>query len=1216
MTPGSELQKDLRRYLLGQLDDQTSEALEEQFLLEDEIFEELLAAEDDLIEDYLAEALTPEDRRALENHFLSTPERLDQLRFGSIFRQYLSHQGPVISREVSSSVDLAPADVQRAIPRKAKFFKGWTSPRAFFASPSRTVAFAAVVLTVGFGAWYLLIRRSAVEEGLLALNSAYREQRPLESRISNFNYAPYVVTRGPGDERIDRNKLSRAELTLLNELETKPSPAVHHALGKVYLAKKDFDKAIDEFNESLKGDPNNAQTYSDLGAAWLEKAKLSLQVSRNGNGVEGLARSLEHLQKALELKPDLLPALFNRAICHEQMGLLIQAEDDWREYLRLDSTSLWAVEAQKKLKLLQGQAESLGESKVDLLNDFRDAYRSQQDDKAWKLVSISRDDLSGASIFQQLVDSYLVHAIARQRDEAALDLSALTYLGALSIRKANDHYEADVAALLGSLHEGRLTKVVAAYDSMKRGFALYAQSHLQEAAAVFEQAAQAFRKAGDNVQQNHAKFWAGYCYLEGLDTQRGLAIFTRLAVVCQERKYRWLAMKTIQRTAGGKYNLKEYSQAIDYANRAAVLAVQLGDQIGIFDAQDLLTELYRSVNNYSEALNASASSQRFVNCCAFNPIKLWRHYAITALALYSAGFSAAAIDTQREAARRSSTTGDLSMISLSYAHLGLMYGKAGNFAEGLRNTAFAYDTAAARAAEPRGKEMMAYSILQSAHLYREQGHCAEALRSYDQAVDLYTNLKFLTPLYQAYKGRLRCYITEANTDLASAELKNVLDLVEKNRSTIFEGETRYRFFDVEQNVYDLGIGFLYEQRGDIESAFDLAEASRARSLLDLILRSRAGTAGDEPNDLTERPVSRPLKYAEIEQTLPEDSQIIAYSVLPDRTLIWVLNGQGLGTRVSNISEGSLGEEVHNYLISIAGPGSVTDSQAQSRHLFAVLIAPVADLLDRSKQLVIISDKSLNQLPFSALISDDNRYLIQDYRISYAPSASVFILKSKEATALNLGGSERMLTVGNPAFDAALFPTLNDLPTAKSEAQTIADFYPNARLMVGADATKQALTKSLAHADVVHLALHAIEDSQAEMHSKLILATDRTVAGEGYNTLQASEIGNLKLPSTRLVVLSACETGAGRYYRGEGTFSLARSFLVAGVPVVVASLWPVDSDVTSDLMIKFHQHRALDHYSSARALQQAQLDLITSADTRVRHPYFWASFVIQGGYSTF
>src|ERR1051325_8202008 len=146
MTAGSELQKDLRRYLLGQLDERTAEALEEQFLLQDEIFEELLVAEDELSEDYLAEVLTAEDRRALENHFLSTPERLDQLRFGRTFRRYLSRSDPVTTREVSSSVDLAPADAQPPIRPKTKSFTWWTSTRAFFASPWRAGALAALML--------------------------------------------------------------------------------------------------------------------------------------------------------------------------------------------------------------------------------------------------------------------------------------------------------------------------------------------------------------------------------------------------------------------------------------------------------------------------------------------------------------------------------------------------------------------------------------------------------------------------------------------------------------------------------------------------------------------------------------------------------------------------------------------------------------------------------------------------------------------------------------------------------------------------------------------------------------------------------------------------------------------------------------------------------------------------------------------------------------
>src|SRR5207244_12377154 len=153
-------------------------------------------------------------------------------------------------------------------------------------------------------------------------------------------YAPYVTTRGPGNERIDQNQLRLAELTLLEASTKNPTPAVHHALGKVYLTKKQFDDAIKEFEEALKGDTKNAQLYSDLGAAWLEKGRIDLEKARanskdpsGGTGLEELGRSQENLGKALELNPNLLEAHFNRALCRQYLMLSQQAEEDWHEYL-------------------------------------------------------------------------------------------------------------------------------------------------------------------------------------------------------------------------------------------------------------------------------------------------------------------------------------------------------------------------------------------------------------------------------------------------------------------------------------------------------------------------------------------------------------------------------------------------------------------------------------------------------------------------------------------------------------------------------------------------------------------------------------------------------------------------------------------------------------------------------------------------------------------
>jgi len=107
---------------------------------------------------------------------------------------------------------------------------------------------------------------------------------------------------------------------------------------------------------------------------------------------------------------------------------------------------------------------------------------------------------------------------------------------------------------------------------------------------------------------------------------------------------------------------------------------------------------------------------------------------------------------------------------------------------------------------------------------------------------------------------------------------------------------------------------------------------------------------------------------------------------------------------------------------------------------------------------------------------------------------------------------------------------------------------------------------------------------------------------------------MHLENTKLVVLAACQTGIEQQFSGEGPIGFARSFLVAGVPVVVASLWPVDSNATAELMIAFHNARRDKHMSTTAALMQAQQEMIARA--RYRSPYYWAGFTVIGGYSDY
>jgi tetratricopeptide (TPR) repeat protein len=198
-----------------------------------------------------------------------------------------------------------------------------------------------VIAGLGLLVWRQFVYQSDLEKGLVALNEAYRQGRPVEARISTIDYAPFVSTRSGESQRVNSLELRRAQ-TFLGEAEKEQADADSaHAMGKLYLLQKDPDKAIEYLQKAAKADTKNAQIYADLGAAYLEK------------GREDLDRSLEYLKQALAIEPNLIEALFNRALVHQHQGLYEEARADWYAYLGKDSNSKWADEARENLKRLE-----------------------------------------------------------------------------------------------------------------------------------------------------------------------------------------------------------------------------------------------------------------------------------------------------------------------------------------------------------------------------------------------------------------------------------------------------------------------------------------------------------------------------------------------------------------------------------------------------------------------------------------------------------------------------------------------------------------------------------------------------------------------------------------------------------------------------------------------------------------------------------------------
>jgi len=1197
----------IRKHLLGSLTEEERSHAEEKLFTDDDYFELLTVIEDELIDDYISGDLTEEDRKQFEAHFLSTPERREKLGFARTLNEYVSRED-VPNPNPISQPDPIP------IPRPV-----WWKP--LFSSPYFGLAAAAAVIVIGILIWPFIFPPGP-SKGMVALKEAYRDQRPVESRITEFDYAPPPpVTRGGEQEKFDYVARDRAQALIQLEAAEHPSAQSYHDLGQLYLTQHEFDKAIEQFEKALALSDKNAQLHNDYGVALMEKGKAERLKNEGGNSLEDFARALEHFNKAIDLDGALLEALFNRALCRQEMSLFQQAEEDWQAYLQKDPNSKWADEARQRLKAIEIQKGKFSQTKEELLEDFLRAYKAKDDETTWPLITQNRDMLSGRWITEQLLNRYLNLSITESYP-AEDTLRALAYVGELELSKTQDRYTADLASLYARSSIEQKKKLTSAHGQMGLGRQRLFAEQYDQAIEAYAKAQHLFGEVGDDCESHMAEYWLTFCLRSQSDVSKSFEVFEKLAAYFEKSNYRWMLQNALIMISNAQFDLTNYSAAIGYANQALELSKQIDSPGGELSALTLLIEYNRHIGNYSQSLYCAQLGLPLLHSCALNPIKVMTLYGITANVLATDKLYFAAMGFQKETLSLALAINDITTSSVSYAQMGSIYGKIGNYDEALKNFKLAYEIARQHSDPKAGKQMQAYTALQTAYLYRLTGDYNKSIASYDDAINIFQELELENFLYQAHKGRFVCHMEQGNDLQAKQELDTVLSLAEKYRSRILEGDNRNSFFDVEQSIYDLGITFASSRMHSPEKAFEYSELSRARSLLDQMLSGANILSNDKAPDMKFKTVSSPLALADIQRRLPRRTRVIQYAVLENKLLIWLISKDDFQVVEKNLSQEDLNNLVTSYL-SMLSSDSKADAemiQKESSQLFEILIKPIATRLNHDETLCIVADKILNYLPFAALFSGQSgKYLIEDYCLVYSPSSSVFIICSEEATRKESKKPETLLSVGDPIFDRR-HEELKELPnlsSARREVNTIALYYNAQRPLIGERASKRQIESAIADADVVHFAVHAIVDEHSPLLSKLVLAKDSNgsnVQKESTEFLKAYEIYRLNLRRTRLVVLSACQTAIARYYKGEGMINIARSFIAAGVPLTVASLWKVDSDSTADLMISFHKHRKLN--STAQAMRLAQKEMLQSQEARYHLPNYWASFIVIGGSADF
>jgi len=339
-----------------------------------------------------------------------------------------------------------------------------------------------------------------------------------------------------------------------------------------------------------------------------------------------------------------------------------------------------------------------------------------------------------------------------------------------------------------------------------------------------------------------------------------------------------------------------------------------------------------------------------------------------------------------------------------------------------------------------------------------------------------------------------------------------------------------------------------------------------------------------------------VSLAAIRSTVPADTILLEYYEARDTFYACVLSREELKivpltpvsrvrnlTRLLNFQLGKfrLGPE---YQQTFAEP-LLRATQTHLRELYAELIAPVRRLL-RARHLIVVPHGLLHRLPFQAFL-DGDRYLIDDFSISYAPSASVYYLcATKEARS-----REDTLVMG---ITDCLAPHILE------EARAVASTLPHSRLLLDGEATEERLRAYAPRSRFVHIATHGFFRQDNPMFSSIQLADSR---------LSVFDLYHLDLRA-ELVTLSGCSTGRNGLVGGDELLGLLRGLLYAGAQAVLVTLWDVNDSSTAGFMRIFYKCLS-DGANKAAALQQAAREV----RALYPHPYYWAPFSLIGKHFT-
>ncbi|MHC9541562.1 MAG: CHAT domain-containing protein [Vulcanimicrobiota bacterium] len=509
-------------------------------------------------------------------------------------------------------------------------------------------------------------------------------------------------------------------------------------------------------------------------------------------------------------------------------------------------------------------------------------------------------------------------------------------------------------------------------------------------------------------------------------------------------------------------------------------------------------------------------------------------------------------------------------------------------------------------------------------------------------------------IWQLYNLRGKMAEKKGDPGRALKEYLESLSWIEKSRANFFSGQSMEGFIDDKIQAYE-GVIRIHTAQGKIKEALQYVEKARARCLaeqmtpslfsmiegaaipdaakkemkvlifsinndsanLDAMGNSNAPGNKKEIMEINKRMAENYSKFLSLlkekcgvetanllcgemvdlddfQAKIDKDTAYLeyfsyeGYDGVPGKVLLWTLTSGNITCTTLPVTPSEIENEVRGIREAI----NERDPQWKmiSQKLYGALIAPVEEVLKDKKRVVISPHRYLHYLPFHALLDKEGVPLLERFSIVYSPSiVSSAIGKKRE---IFPGEKTVAFSIGNVQYE-----DFSPLPGTKEEVKAVAAIFPDCKVIEEKNFTKKGTEENIKGRNIIHFATHGDFNSDSPNESCLI-------ASDGKITID--EIVSAPKMNSRIVVLSACQTGIGKLFPGDDQVGITRAFMYAGAPSIVSSLWSVSDESTAKLMTFFYTNLA-KKMDKDEALRQAEMSLMKEYPD----PIHWAPFILTG-----